>query len=192
MVRCHLTQAALGRNQNHMTDQFGPDFDHRLKASLDRSYGPTPLPESARFSRQEPGRGRLGPIKLGIATAAALALLMVAASALAGGPDPSTWTQKAVSSFESVTHGAQATPSPVPTRSPQAQSHPPVRTSPAGSGHESPEASDGSHHDSGASPTPYSGSHDERSPGASPSPSPGSDEGGQRSSESPSPPGSQP
>jgi len=174
-----------------MSDQLGPDFDRRLKAGLDRFEGPNPLPSSARFSRSPTAPHRLGPIKLALAAAGALAVLTVAASALAGGPDPSAWPQKAVNSFELVTHIAQPSPSPSPTRSPQAQGRPAAHATPSDSKHESPEPSEGSHAQPSPSPTPESTSHDSSNAGPSPTPSPGSDDGGQRGSPSPSPSGSQ-
>ena len=190
LVRCHLTQAKLGRKQNQMTDQLGADFDRRLKAGLDRFYGPNPQPENARFSRTQAPRRPIGPIKAGVAAAGALAVLLAAASVVAGGPDPSTWTQKAVSSFEAVTHAAQSSSSPASTPSPRANSQPPARTSPAEPQRESPEPSDESHAEPSVSPTRDPGTHDSAAP--SPTPSPGSDDGGERGSPSPSPSASQP
>jgi len=174
-----------------MSDQLGPDFDRRLKAGLDRFEGPTPRPLSARFNRSPAAPRRLGPIKLALAAAGALAVLTVAASALAGGPDPSAWPQKAVNSFEAVTHIAQPSPSPSPTRSPQAQGQPAAHATPSELEHDSPQPSEGSHAQPSPSATPESGSHDGSSAGPSPTASPGSDDGGQRGSPSPSPSGSQ-
>ena len=119
-----------------------------------------------------------------------VAVLLAAASVVAGGPDPSTWTQKAVSSFEAVTHAAQSSSSPASTPSPRANSQPPARTSPAEPQRESPEPSDESHAEPSVSPTRDPGTHDSAAP--SPTPSPGSDDGGERGSPSPSPSASQP
>ena len=178
-----------------MTDQLGPDFDRRLKAGLDRFDGPTPLPEGARFARLLPPRRHLGPVKPALALAAALAVLLVAASALAGGPDPSTWTQKAVSSFQSVTR-VQPAPSPISNSTPRGRSQPPARTAPSQPKRQSPEASDGSRAEPpdshGPSPSPDSGHHDSSAPSPSPSPGEGSDQGGRKGYPSPTPSGRQP
>jgi outer membrane biosynthesis protein TonB len=123
-----------------MTDQLRPDFEKRLKAGLDRVRPPTPLPQAARFNRLPPRRRRLFSFKPALALAAALAVLMVAASALTGSANPATWTQRAVTTIESVTHAPQTSPSPSPPASPKTQPQPPVRVEPTSEpNHESPE-----------------------------------------------------
>lgn len=110
-------------------------------AALDRVQPPTPLPEAARFNRLAPRRRRLFGFKPALGLAAALAVLMVAASALAGSADPATWTQRAVTTVESVTRAPQASPSPSPPASIKTQPQPPAHATPSEPGessHESP------------------------------------------------------
>jgi hypothetical protein len=167
-----------------MTDNLGPDFDLRLRASLDRVDGPTPLPENARFSSMKTSR-RLGPLRPALALAGALGILMVAATALAGSPNPGVWQQRAVNSIESVTH-SQSSPSPESEGSHHAPVQPSTRTEPSETSHESPEPSSGSHQE----PSPSPDGHDSSNPAPSPTPSPGSQDGGHESpAPSPSPSG---
>ncbi len=91
-----------------MSDQLGPDFDERLGAELERAPAPTPLPANARFNVSPPGYRPLVGRKVALAVAGAVALLMVAATALARSPNPAVW----VSTVESVTHAAESSPSP--------------------------------------------------------------------------------
>ena len=184
LVRSHLTQAAFGRNQNQMSDQLGPHFNDRLRAELDRFEGTTPLPETARFSRVQ-ARRRLVLLKPALALAGALGILLIAASALAGSPNPGVWTQRAVNSIESVTQSAQPSPSPESQGSHHAPVQPSTRTEPSETGHESPEPSNGSEQE----PSPSPDGHDSSNPAPSPTPSPGSEDGGHESP-SPSPRGS--
>src|SRR5260370_1696984 len=125
-----------------MTDQPRSDFEKRLMAGLDRVRPPKPLPRAARFNRLPPRRRRLVGSKPALALAAALAVLMVAASALSGSANPAIWTQRAVTTVESVTNAPQTSPSPSPPASPKTQPQPPVRVDPSettGPNHESPE-----------------------------------------------------
>jgi hypothetical protein len=167
-----------------MNDNLGPDFDRRLRASLDRVNGPTPLPENARFSTIKVRR-LLGPLKPALALAGALGILLIAASALAGSPNPGAWTQRAVNSIESVTQAAQPSPSPGSEGSHHAPVQPSTRPEPSETGHESPEPSNGSEQEPSTSPD----GHDSSNPAPSPTPSPGSENGGHESP-SPSPQGS--
>jgi hypothetical protein len=106
-----------------MTDQLGPDFDERLGAELDHFVGPTPRPEGARFSQATARYRRFGGRKTALVAAAALALLMVGASAFSGTADPAAW----VTSVQTVTHVSASSPSPVvPQASPQVQAQPPA------------------------------------------------------------------
>lgn len=129
-----------------MTDQLGPDFDERLGAELDRGEAPTPLPGDARFhlhpSNYRPITGR----KLALAAAGAVAVLMLAATALARSPNPAVW----VTTVQSVGHSVESAPSPSSDSTPQAQPPPPARTQPTSTAepshesaepHESPEPS---------------------------------------------------
>ncbi len=128
-----------------MTDQLGPSFDKRLRAELDRFMPPTPRPESARFSLAPAGYRRLARLKPALAVAAAVAVLMVAASAASGSPNPGVWTQRAVTTVESVTQSTPPSPTPEPPKpSPvqPAQTAPVANPSPSESAepaHESPE-----------------------------------------------------
>src|SRR6267378_2715935 len=142
LVRSHLTQAAFGRNQKQMSDRLGPHFDDRLRAELDRFQGPTPLPDSARFGRVR-ARRRLGPLKPALALAGALGILLIAASALAGSPNPGVWTQRAVNSIESVTQTGPPSPTPESEGSHHAPVQPSTRPEPSETGLESPEPSNG-------------------------------------------------
>lgn len=172
-----------------MTDQLGPDFDERLTRELDRFVAPTPLPQRARFSGRQMGHRRLGRMKPVLAVAGALAILLVAASVLAGSPDPTVWTRHAVNSFESVTHAGQSSPSPESGGSHQVQ--PPAHTQPSETGepsHESPEPSGGPQTEPSeqptATPSPEPDGTGSASPTPSPSPSPGAGDG---ATQSPSP-----
>jgi hypothetical protein len=170
-----------------MIDTLGPDFDLRLKASLDRVHGPTPLPENARFRLGAPRR--LGPLRPVLALAGALGIVLVAATALAGSPNPSVWTKRAVNSIETVTHTGPSSPSPESDPSQHHPLQPPAHTEPSEAAHESPEPSSGSQQEPSGSPSPDG--HDSATPASSPSPSPSpGPEDGAHESPSPSPSGS--
>jgi hypothetical protein len=165
-----------------MTDQLGPDFDARLRAELDRLEGPTPLPSDARYSQSRIGYRRFGGMKPALVVAGAVAVLLVAASAVSGSPDPAVW----VTTVENVTRVGPASPSPSPVTSPNTQANPTPRAEPSEAvepSHESPEPSGGETHSQpvespDASPAP--------SPEPAETPSPGSD-GEHSGSESPAP-----
>src|SRR5260370_16109289 len=151
LLRCHLKASACA-----MSDHLGPDFDERLGAELDRAGAPTPLPANARFNVSPSGYRPLVGRKVALAVAGAVALLMVAATALARSPNPAVW----VSTVESVTHAAESSPSPSPESAPQAQPPPPVHLQPTETGepnHESPEPSVET--DSESSPSPSGSAH---------------------------------
>jgi type IV secretory pathway VirB10-like protein len=155
-----------------MSDQLGPDFDERLRASLERFQPPSPLPEGARFSRSRPVARRLRRMQLSLVIAGALVVAtFVAASAAAGGP-PSTWPQRAVTTVQSVTHVGENPAPSSPEKKPEAPPRPPVEAQPpkaAESSHrspepskdsqteprESPDASPNQSHDHGSSPAPH-------------------------------------
>jgi hypothetical protein len=165
-----------------MTDQLGPDFDARLRAELDRLDGPTPLPSSARYSQPRTGYRPFGGMRPTLVVAGAVAVLLVAASAVSGSPDPAVW----VTTVENVTHVGPASASPSPVTSPNTQANPTSRAEPSEAvepSHESPEPSGGDTHSQPvaspeASATP--------SPEPAETPSPGSD-GEHSGSESPAP-----
>jgi hypothetical protein len=139
-----------------MIDQLGPDFDERLGAELDRRAAPTPLPANARFNVSPSGYRPLVGRKVALAVAGAVALLMVAATALAHSANPAVW----VTTVESVTHVGASSPSPSPESAPQAQPPPPAHVEPTTAGepnHESPEPSGNT--DSESSPSPSGSEH---------------------------------
>ena len=135
-----------------MSDQLGPDFDERLGAELDHGAAPTPLPANARFHVSPPGYRPLVSRKLALTVAGAVALLMVAATALARSPNPAVW----VSTVESVTHVGESSASPSPESSPQAQTPPPAQVQPTRTAEpdsESPEPSGDTRSESSPSPS---------------------------------------
>ena len=168
-----------------MTDQLGPHFDERLGAELDRVSPPTPLPANARFhtspSAYRPITGR----KLVLASAGAVAVLMLGATALARSPNPAVW----VSTVQSVTHAGESSPSPSPVGPRSAQPAPPAHVvqpaKTAAPPHEITEPPDATNEPSGwpspspeqyQSPSPEGGYSGSRSPSPSPSPSPAGSE----------------
>ena len=171
-----------------MSEKLGPDFDDRLKRELDRFEGPTPLPEGARFSSAQ-SRRQLGPLKPVLALAGAMAILLVAASTLAGSPNPGVWTQRAVNSIESVTQAGHSSPSPESEGSHHQPVKPSTRTEPSETGHESPEPSSGSHQEPSESPEPSPTPESDGPSSANPTPSPSPDDS-DHESPSPSPPDS--
>jgi hypothetical protein len=139
-----------------MSDSLGPDFDERLGAELDRGAAPTPLPANARFNMSPPGYRPLVGGKVVLAVAGAVALLMVAATALAHSPNPAVW----VSTVESVTHVGESSASPSPESAPQAQTPPPAQVHPTRTAEpdtESPEPSGDTRLES--SPAPSGSEH---------------------------------
>src|SRR5216684_4990502 len=167
-LRCHLKatrshlpagERARERGAEHhrqMSDDLGPDFDERIGAELDRASPPTPLLANARFKMSPSGYRPLVGRKVALAVAGAVALLMVAATALARSPNPAVW----VRTVESVTHAAESSPSPSPESAPQAQPPPPApvqTTRTPEQSHESPEPSGET--DSESSPPPSESEH---------------------------------
>ena len=131
-----------------MTDQLGPSFDKRLRAELDRFKPPTPRPEMARFSLSPAGHRAWGRLKPALAVAAALAILMVVATAAFGSPNPGVWEQRAVTTVQSVTQTGPPSPTPEPqeaapaapaTHAEPSETSEPGRESPEPSGTASPE-----------------------------------------------------
>jgi hypothetical protein len=116
---------------------LGPDFEWRLGLALGRLKPPTPLPSSARY-RVGPSRSHRRPALLAIALAAAFVTLAGAAGATAatGTANPSIWTERAVNTFQTVSHLPAATPSP------PAEPSSVVQAAPAGSRGPSPAASE--------------------------------------------------
>lgn len=124
-----------------MTDQLGADFERRLRRALNRTPVPTPQPEQARFSQTNPTYQRFGGMKPAIAVACSLAVLMGAATAVSGSPNPAVWTQRTVTTVQSVTHTASS-PTPEPEKAPSVQSNPAPQTAPAGTPESTQESAD--------------------------------------------------
>lgn len=106
-----------------MTDHLGADFERRLRRALNRTQPPTPRPAQARFSQGFPTNHRFGGMKPAVAAACALAVLMAAATAVSGSPNPAVWTQRTVTTVQSVTHMAASSPTPEPEKAPNVQSN---------------------------------------------------------------------
>ena len=134
-----------------MTNKTGGEFDQRLRAALSRSLPPTPRPERARYSRALGGTQSMLGFKVALAAACAVALT-IGVSAITGSADPMVWTQRAVTTVQSVTQ--QREPSPTPeTEHPQqpAETNPtaqPAATKTENPGHESPDPSADRHRES--------------------------------------------
>ena len=112
-----------------MTNKTGREFDQRLRALLNRSLPPTPRPERARYSRALGGAQSMLGFKVALAAACAVALT-IGVSAITGSADPSVWTQRAVTTVQSVTQ--QHEPSPTPeTERPQQPAQPNPTAQPA-------------------------------------------------------------
>jgi len=172
-----------------MNDPRRPGFDKRLRAALDRSRPPTPQAERARYSQPATGYRPLGRMKPALAITGALAVLLLAASAVAGSPDASAWTQRAVTTVESVAHVAQQpSPAPAPARSPQPKPKPapaPAAPKAAAPGGASPEPSHDSHGQPSSTPSPETSPTPSDEHHESPSPSPGDGHGGSGHSRNP-------
>src|SRR5260370_34309922 len=90
-------------------------FEWRLKAALDRIVPPPSFPRYASKSMGRLWPLRVAPVLLAAATAI---LLVVAATATTGSPNPAVWTGDAASTIGSVVHVAEASPSPQPNPPP--------------------------------------------------------------------------
>jgi hypothetical protein len=134
-----------------MTNKTRREFDQRLRALLNHSLPPTPRPERARDSRVLGGTQSMVGFKVALAAACAVALT-VGVSAITGSADPSVWTQRAVTTVQSVTQ--QRVPSPTPeTEQPQQPAQTNPRAQPAAAktqnpGSESPDPSQDRHRES--------------------------------------------
>jgi hypothetical protein len=115
---------------------LGPDFEWRLGLALGRIKPPTPQPSSARY-RIGLSRSHRRPALLAVALAATFVMLAGAAGATAatGSANPSIWTERAVNTFQTVSHLPAAPPTPAAEPSPAVQvapvessSPPPART----------------------------------------------------------------
>jgi len=158
--------------------EFVSDFPSRLRAALDRVSPPTPDPKAARFYRATAARPGLGRLKLAIALAAAISLVAVAATAASGSANPAVWTQRALTTVESVTHRADAKPSshqPGSTANPEAGESPGPAGASEGPGPEPSESPEPERSPEPAESPEPSGSHDGGDGGYEPGSAPGSD-----------------
>jgi hypothetical protein len=174
-----------------MTDQLGPDFGRRLRAGLARVTPPTPRPENARFNQVPAGHRPILRAKPALAFATAFAALILAASAVAGSPGAGAWTQRAVTTVETVAHVVQPSPQPQPAASPKPKPKAAAVPAPAKAsapvGGSSPEQSRDAHGQPSSTPSPEAGptppdDHHEApgpSPNPYPSPNPGDGPSGQ-------------
>ena len=174
----HRLRCLLSRTRVHMPstehNPMDPDFERRLKSALDRVTPPSSPP------RYESATAGIRPMRFAPAllAGATAILLPLAATAATGSPNPVVWTQRAVSTIESVGHAPEASPSPPP--SPERSKETP-RSDTEAPTHEP---------DHEASPRPEPSDHPEESPRPEPSESPepsGSHSGSGSSSPSPSP-----
>jgi hypothetical protein len=169
-----------------MTDQLGPNFGRRLRAGLDRVTPPTPRPENARFSRVPAGHRPVLRAKPALAFATAFAALILAASAVAGSPGAGAWTQRAVTTVETVVRVAQPSPPPQPAASPKPKPKAAVVPAPAKASAPVGGAPEQSHEARGqpawspspeAGPTPPDDHHETPGPSSNPYPSPNPGDG---------------
>src|SRR5260221_12298844 len=94
-------------------NKMDPIFDWRLKVALDRIVPPPSFPRYASKSMGGLRPLRVAPVLLAAATAI---LLVVAATATTGSPNPAVWTGDAASTIGSVV--AVPSPSPQPSLAP--------------------------------------------------------------------------
>jgi hypothetical protein len=118
----------------------GPGFEHQLKAALDAVVPPTPFAFRARYRSAEWLRSsrpwRIAPALLG---AAAVVVMAVSAAAATSSPNPAVWTQRAVSTIQSVSHIPDNNPNPPENNAPAPRGSAPV-TQPGGTSHATPPA----------------------------------------------------
>ena len=91
---------------------LGPRFERRLKAALDSVVPRTPNFSDARYRSVRWARSnrpwRLAPALVGLA---AIGITALSAAAATGSPSPAVWTQRAVSTIQSVSHIPVTSPS---------------------------------------------------------------------------------
>lgn len=114
--------------------KFGPAFDRRLRAALDRVVPPTPHLAGARYrATMQPIRSgriwRLAPALVGIG---AIGVMATNATVATGSTNPAVWTQRAASTIKSVSHIAQSRPGPGPKPKPSQGA---ASSQPSGAGH---------------------------------------------------------
>jgi hypothetical protein len=91
---------------------LGPRFERRLKTALDSVVPRTPHFSDARYRSASWARShrpwRLAPAFVGLA---AVGITALSAAAATGSPSPAVWTQRAVSTIQSVSHIPETSPS---------------------------------------------------------------------------------
>jgi hypothetical protein len=117
---------------------LGPRFERRLKAALDSVVPRTPNFANARYHSVRWTRAnrpwRLAPAFVGLA---AVGITALSAAAATGSPSPAVWTQRAVSTIQSVSHIPDNNPIPPPSNAPDPRGTTPVGQQPVKS-HASP------------------------------------------------------
>jgi hypothetical protein len=145
-----------------MTNKTGKEFDQRLRAALNRSLPPTPRPERARYSRTLGASHPMLGFKVALAAACAVALT-IGVSAITGSADPAVWTQRAVTTVQSVTQHSEPSPTSETEHPPQgAQTKPttqPTAAKTSNPSRESPDPSEDSHRGSGSQEASGSRTH---------------------------------
>jgi hypothetical protein len=112
-----------------MTDHrtLGPGFERRLKAALDSVAPRTPSYYNARYRTAGWARSsrpwRLAPALIGAGAVMAMALTAAAATSSA---NPAVWTQRAVSTIQSVSHIPDNNPNPPQNNAPEPRGTAPV------------------------------------------------------------------
>ena len=145
------------------TAEMDPHFERQLKAALDRITPPASTPRYASMRPGDVRPWRFAPVLLAGATAI---LLVLAATATTGSPNPAVWTGDAASAIGSVGHPTETSQPPRPVQpAPAPHALAPVPTH------------DSDHH---ASPKPEPSERPEASPTpeASQSPAPSDDHSG--------------
>jgi hypothetical protein len=106
---------------------LGPRFERRLKAALDSVVPRTPNFANARYHSVRWARvnrpWRLAPAFVGLA---AVGITALSAAAATGSPSPAVWTQRAVSTIQSVSHIPETGPSPPQNAAPAPRGSAPV------------------------------------------------------------------
>jgi hypothetical protein len=97
---------------------LGPGFERKLRAALDSATPPTPHFFNARYrSVGWVGSTRPWRIASALAGVGAVVLMALSAAAATSSPNPAVWTQRAVSTIQSVSHIPDNNPIPPPQNS---------------------------------------------------------------------------
>jgi hypothetical protein len=110
---------------------LGPRFERRLKAALDSVVPRTPHFSEARYRSASWARShrpwRLAPAFVGLA---AIGITALSAAAATSSPNPAVWTQRAVSTIQSVSHIPDNNPIPPQNSAPDPRGAAPVSQQP--------------------------------------------------------------